>query len=941
MAGSDGALVRRALEGDHSAFTDLVERYTALVAGVAYEAIRRPDVVEDLVQEVFCQAFEKLPQLSKPSRFGPWLRSITAHRVNDWFRRREVRGRKESQQTIAMAHGTTTPLPDEELEAQQMADALWEVVDGLAPELRKVVVLRYVEGCSLRDMSQFLGVSVTTIKWRLRRGLGRLRGRLAEEHLRAAARQSRSDHQRLRQGVLAALPLALFVPPPEPSGWLWWWRRRPVRYLVAGGSAGLLGLTAVGSGRVKGPDLWPTARYPVSLEERSIPATSSYWEPARPQAGEPVQIQVAGEAAQGSGGAWLHYLTGATDREDKVVAMRREGEALVARLRVPDEAQALFYYVDEEPEPHDFGERWAYTPRLGRQLRKYGWSLPVHDEAGRPVEGAHLDRALMAMWSGQGRDTALGRLDRELQIHPDNIGAYNERWRLLSYAGAPAERVAAAQEEEHRVRRRYADDPAALARLSWLRGGVSADEALTLLEKLPSSGEAARLGWMTAMMMRRQGKKEESAALLEDLVARGRDGPGGADLLFQLMTSVGEADPMRSARMADSLLSSPECEGAGDAEARLSFGNTLCGATAAMRFELCLREGDGEGARTLAEGLLAAPMSDPYPYEMMGGRLAGAAVDGLPLRPRRDAAAPLDVELGLALLEAGLAHAGLERLAKLNPWQGGGDRRFASLIRARRQRSRYLRVLGEARLTAGRYEAAADALGEAAKLTDRMGDLGGAQRAYLQQARAWEELGRVDEAAQAYVDALELTCSMPEAERALARLQGGDGGTGPATWDSWRPRVPHLTVRDLDGEAHHLPRLDGRPVLVVYDFMLHPLDSAMVASATQWQQDFAAEGMEVIAVVGTANAADEAPEVVATRGIQLPVVVDDGEVYEALEPLPSCVLLIHHGRLMLRTAWSGYRQEEIGGLIRHCLGVDGVAARAAVKQDDTELASGR
>lgn len=74
-----------------------------------------------------------------------------------------------------MALTSRAGFPDELVEAQEMEDALWEGPDRLAPELRRVVVLRYLEGCGLREIASFFAVPWATGRWRLRKAERRLR----------------------------------------------------------------------------------------------------------------------------------------------------------------------------------------------------------------------------------------------------------------------------------------------------------------------------------------------------------------------------------------------------------------------------------------------------------------------------------------------------------------------------------------------------------------------------------------------------------------------------------------------------------------------------------------------------------------------------------------------------------------------------------------------
>ena len=162
MPEKDQTLVRRTQAGERNAFGDLVEKYSPLVHGLILESIRQPDAVEDLVQEVFCKAYEKLSHLRQPARFSAWLASIAANEAQDFLRRQQVRYRTE--RSGALSLNDHRRLQDELFESNEMASALWEALDRLPPEYRRAVVLYYLENCSLRDIARFLDVSLTTVK---------------------------------------------------------------------------------------------------------------------------------------------------------------------------------------------------------------------------------------------------------------------------------------------------------------------------------------------------------------------------------------------------------------------------------------------------------------------------------------------------------------------------------------------------------------------------------------------------------------------------------------------------------------------------------------------------------------------------------------------------------------------------------------------------------
>lgn len=182
MAENDSELVRRALEGDSAAFGALVKRYVKLVHGMIFEAVRRPEEVDDLSQDVFCKAYLELAKLREPSKFAPWLARMAGNASTDWLRGQQVRRRSQVEEVAregvldavhpALRREKTA---DQILVHKEDSEALMEALDRVKPEYRKVLILFHIEGCSYEQICRLLGLSFATVKMRLYKGKKLLR----------------------------------------------------------------------------------------------------------------------------------------------------------------------------------------------------------------------------------------------------------------------------------------------------------------------------------------------------------------------------------------------------------------------------------------------------------------------------------------------------------------------------------------------------------------------------------------------------------------------------------------------------------------------------------------------------------------------------------------------------------------------------------------------
>ncbi len=157
-------LVRAAQRQDRAAFAELYALYGRMVHGLLLARVSRTDV-DDLVQDVFLQAMQRLPELREPEAFGGWLASIARHRAVDHFRRA----------------APTVDLPDN-LAAVQAdrtgALAVLTTIRNLPEAYRETLTLRLVEGMTGPEIALRTGLTEGSVRVNLHRGMKLLRERL-------------------------------------------------------------------------------------------------------------------------------------------------------------------------------------------------------------------------------------------------------------------------------------------------------------------------------------------------------------------------------------------------------------------------------------------------------------------------------------------------------------------------------------------------------------------------------------------------------------------------------------------------------------------------------------------------------------------------------------------------------------------------------------------
>jgi RNA polymerase sigma-70 factor (ECF subfamily) len=167
---SSKALIGRIASGDHQALGEFYDRYASMANGLALRILRNTADAQDVVQEVFLQAWRQADRYDA-SRGTPeaWISTLARTRALDKLRRRTSR-REESPES---APGTTaTPRNVEVL-------AVRKGLEGLSKPQRQVLELAYYEGLTQSEIATRLGEPLGTVKTRIRTAMIRLRAALA------------------------------------------------------------------------------------------------------------------------------------------------------------------------------------------------------------------------------------------------------------------------------------------------------------------------------------------------------------------------------------------------------------------------------------------------------------------------------------------------------------------------------------------------------------------------------------------------------------------------------------------------------------------------------------------------------------------------------------------------------------------------------------------
>ena len=167
---TDRLSVARVLAGDRRAFGPLFERYAPMIHGLLLARTSGPEA-DDLVQDVFEIALEKLGSLRDPEAIGAWLAQIARNRAID--AKRALKRTEPLDDNIPAVSAS----PSVRMEARRILDT----IRTLPEAYRETLVLRLVEGMSGPEIAAQVGMTPESVRVNLHRGMKMLKERLGDE----------------------------------------------------------------------------------------------------------------------------------------------------------------------------------------------------------------------------------------------------------------------------------------------------------------------------------------------------------------------------------------------------------------------------------------------------------------------------------------------------------------------------------------------------------------------------------------------------------------------------------------------------------------------------------------------------------------------------------------------------------------------------------------
>ncbi|GAK42615.1 RNA polymerase sigma factor [Paenibacillus sp. TCA20] len=180
----ENRLVNLILKGDQRAFAELVELYKDKLFHLAYRMLNNRHEAEDIVQETFLRVYRNMEKYDPEQKFSTWIYRIATNLCIDRLRRKKPSysldaelGDQEGTDGYAMIPSDNRT-PESEALLSETQRIIRDAIETLPAKYKSIMVLRYLQDLSLQEISDILGMPVTTIKTRVHRGREFLRKKL-------------------------------------------------------------------------------------------------------------------------------------------------------------------------------------------------------------------------------------------------------------------------------------------------------------------------------------------------------------------------------------------------------------------------------------------------------------------------------------------------------------------------------------------------------------------------------------------------------------------------------------------------------------------------------------------------------------------------------------------------------------------------------------------
>lgn len=173
---TDEQLIQAYAEGDEEAFRALVERYLKPIYNFAYRYAESDGDAADITQDVFVSAWKNIKKFDRNRKFKTWIFAIAKNISLNWIKKKRPAlfsafENESGENSLVESVADPSPLPDELFARAERTEKLSIAIKKLNSNYRTVMLMRYNDHLTFRDIAESLGEPLHTVKSRHRRAI--------------------------------------------------------------------------------------------------------------------------------------------------------------------------------------------------------------------------------------------------------------------------------------------------------------------------------------------------------------------------------------------------------------------------------------------------------------------------------------------------------------------------------------------------------------------------------------------------------------------------------------------------------------------------------------------------------------------------------------------------------------------------------------------------
>jgi len=171
---SDDYLVLKSQDGDARSFELLILKYQRRIFNVIYRVVRNEDIVEDLAQETFLNAFNSIKNFKRQSSFYTWIYRVAVNISLNYLSKQKklkvVDDAVMETESVVDRIATYDMSPEKSLRSKESTSVIFKAIDKLPDDMRIAIMLRDYEGLSYQEVSEVMNCPIGTVRSRIFRG---------------------------------------------------------------------------------------------------------------------------------------------------------------------------------------------------------------------------------------------------------------------------------------------------------------------------------------------------------------------------------------------------------------------------------------------------------------------------------------------------------------------------------------------------------------------------------------------------------------------------------------------------------------------------------------------------------------------------------------------------------------------------------------------------